>query len=257
MVDQIEVARSPEDAAHWLTTATLDDAAIVEGLPFPIELNAPSGEVRPLETSADRLEFEATGPGLLVLSEVYAPDWVATLDGEPTTIFPTDVALRGVFVPWGTHTIELMYQPKRVYAGIMISVLSVMCACVTQRGADCTAESEAAMERRGVISRAEWRWLIVWIVIALIVTSVPYLIGAARSTNDRVFGGFVIAIEDGYSYLAKMNQGAHGAWLFTLPYTSEPHTPTIFYEFHLLLGKAAALLGVSLAAHVPPGAVDL
>ncbi|HZY42909.1 MAG TPA: hypothetical protein VFF59_13025, partial [Anaerolineae bacterium] len=61
------------------------------------------------------------------------------------------------------------------------------------------------------------------------------------STPDRVFGGFVIAIEDGYSYLAKMNEGAHGAWSFTLPYTSEAHTPTIFYLFHLLLGKVAAL----------------
>ncbi len=103
------------------------------------------------------------------------------------------------------------------------------------------------MERRGALSRAEWRWLIIWIVVALIVTSAPYLIGAARSTPERTFGGFVIAIEDGYSYLAKMNQGAHGAWTFTLPYTSEPHTSTIFYLFHLLLGKAAALLNLPLA----------
>ncbi len=103
------------------------------------------------------------------------------------------------------------------------------------------------MERRGVISRAEWRWLIAWIVIALIVTSVPYIIGAARSTPDRVFGGMVIAIEDGYSYLAKMNQGAHGAWLFTLPYTSEPHTPTLVYLHYRLLGKAAALFNLPLA----------
>jgi hypothetical protein len=103
------------------------------------------------------------------------------------------------------------------------------------------------MERRGEVSRREWRWVMAWIVVALIVTSVPYLIGAARSTPERVFGGFVIAIEDGYSYLAKMNQGAQGAWTFTLPYTSEAHTPTIFYLFHLLLGKVAALFNSPLA----------
>ncbi len=68
----------------------------------------------------------------------------------------------------------------------------------------------------------------------------------ARPT-DRVFSGFVIAIEDGNSYLAKMNQGAQVRGLFHLPYTSEPHRPTMFYEFHLLLGKAAAVIGVSLA----------
>ncbi len=126
MVDQIEVARSLDDAAQWLTTAPLSQAAIVEGLPYPIELNAPPGEVRPLQVSADRLKYQASGPGLLVLAEVYAPEWTATLDGKPAAIFPTDVALRGVYVPWGVHTIELTYQPKRVYTGLLISVLSLI-----------------------------------------------------------------------------------------------------------------------------------
>lgn len=103
------------------------------------------------------------------------------------------------------------------------------------------------MERKGAVSRAEWRWVAIWLVVALIVTSVPYVVGALSATPDKAFGGFVMAIEDGYSYLAKMNEGAHGAWLFTLPYTSEPHTATVFYLFHLLLGKVAALSGVPLA----------
>ncbi len=98
---------------------------------------------------------------------------------------------------------------------------------------------------RGRVTRREWRWVLMWIVVALIVTSVPYLVGWLRSTPDRVFGGFAFAIEDGYSYLSKMKQGADGLWLFQLPYTSEAHTPTIFYLFHLLLGKFSALTGLS------------
>jgi hypothetical protein len=98
---------------------------------------------------------------------------------------------------------------------------------------------------RNQISRTEWRWVAIWIVVALIVTSVPYVVGWLRSTPDRVFGGFAFAIEDGYSYLSKMKQGADGLWLFQLPYTSEPHTPTVFYLFHLLLGKFSALTGLS------------
>jgi hypothetical protein len=104
------------------------------------------------------------------------------------------------------------------------------------------------MERRGEVSRREWRWVIVWIVVALIVTSVPYVIGWSHSTPDKVFGGFVIAIEDGYSYLAKMNEGARGAWLFHLVYTSEPHAGTLIYIHYLLLGKIAALSGLPLIA---------
>jgi hypothetical protein len=98
---------------------------------------------------------------------------------------------------------------------------------------------------RGKVTRSEWRWVVIWIAVALIVTSVPYLVGWLRSTPDRVFGGFAFAIEDGYSYLSKMKQGADGLWLFQLPYTSEAHTPTIFYLFHLLLGKFSALTGLS------------
>jgi hypothetical protein len=108
------------------------------------------------------------------------------------------------------------------------------------------------MEERNIVTRVEWRWVIVWIVVALIVSTIPYAVGAARSTSDHIFGGMVIAIEDGYSYLAKMNQGAHGAWLFHLPYTSEPHTGALVYIHYLLLGKIAALFAVplSVAFHV-------
>lgn len=98
---------------------------------------------------------------------------------------------------------------------------------------------------RGRVSRTEWRWVILWIVVVLFVTSIPYLVGWLRSTPDKVFGGFAIAIEDGYSYLAKMKQGAEGLWLFQLPYTSEAHTPAIFYLFHLLLGKVSTLTRLS------------
>jgi hypothetical protein len=39
-----------------------------------------------------------------------------------------------------------------------------------------------------------------------------------------------------------MRQGAEGAWLFRIAYTPEPHRGALFFPFHLLLGKVAALL---------------
>jgi hypothetical protein len=98
---------------------------------------------------------------------------------------------------------------------------------------------------RDRVSRTEWRWVIIWLTVVLLITSIPYLVGWLRSTPDKVFSGFAFAIEDGYSYLSKMKQGAEGLWLFQLPYTSEAHTPTIFYLFHLLLGKISALTDLS------------
>ncbi len=39
------------------------------------------------------------------------------------------------------------------------------------------------MIRRNLVTRTEWRWLIIWIIIVLIMTSMPYVIGVVRSTN--------------------------------------------------------------------------
>jgi hypothetical protein len=98
---------------------------------------------------------------------------------------------------------------------------------------------------QSLISGREYRFALLVGVMALAVTTLPYVIGAALATEDRVFGGFVYALEDCYSYLAKMRQGAEGAWLFHIAYTPEPHMGTLFFPFHLLLGKIAALIPIS------------
>jgi hypothetical protein len=97
------------------------------------------------------------------------------------------------------------------------------------------------VESRNHVTRREWLWALAWAAAALLLSSVPYLLGAALSSDARVFGGFVLGVEDMYSYLAKMGEGARGAWLFHIVYTSEPHPGALFFLFHLLLGKVAAI----------------
>jgi hypothetical protein len=84
-----------------------------------------------------------------------------------------------------------------------------------------------------------------WTAVALLISNIPYLLGAALSTPDVQFGGAVYGVEDVYSYFAKMRQGARGAWLFHIPYTPEAHPGTIIYIHYLLLGKVAAIAGLS------------
>jgi len=95
---------------------------------------------------------------------------------------------------------------------------------------------------RTVVARSEWRWVLVIGLVALAMTSVPYLLGWSLETPERVFSGCVLLIDDCTSYLAKMRQGAAGAWLFHIAYTPEPHPGALFFPFHLLLGKVAALV---------------
>ncbi|MGH2593225.1 MAG: hypothetical protein ACRDGG_06900, partial [Anaerolineae bacterium] len=112
--------------------------------------------------------------------------------------------------------------------------------------ADPEMETASRMMRGGQVGRSEWRWVAMWIVVAAIVTSVPYVFGLARSSPDRVFSGATFAVEDVNSYFAKMREGASGEWLFHIVYTSEPHDGALFFEFHLLLGKFATLTGLPL-----------
>lgn len=93
-----------------------------------------------------------------------------------------------------------------------------------------------------LIRASEWRFVLLIGVLALVIASIPYILGASKATEERIFGGFVYAVEDGYAYLAHMHEGASGAWLFTLPYTPEPHSPRFFYILHLLMGKLAAII---------------
>ncbi|RLC86261.1 MAG: hypothetical protein DRI79_10275, partial [Chloroflexi bacterium] len=88
----------------------------------------------------------------------------------------------------------------------------------------------------------EWRWVCLASVVALLVISIPYALAWVCQTPARVFSGFNFLMDDAFSYLAKMRQGAEGAWLFHIAYTPEPHPGTLFFPFHLLLGKVAALL---------------
>ena len=93
-----------------------------------------------------------------------------------------------------------------------------------------------------LVSRREWRAVILFALAILLLTTLPYLAGAAGGDSDHHFGWFTFRVEDGNSYLAKMRQGASGDWLFRLPYTHEPHDGALMFVPYLLLGKVAALI---------------
>ncbi|HET92236.1 MAG TPA: hypothetical protein ENN99_16075 [Chloroflexi bacterium] len=98
------------------------------------------------------------------------------------------------------------------------------------------------------ITRREMGWVALVSVTLLAVTSLPYLVGWWMDAHDaaHVFGGFIYAVEDGNSYLAKMQVGAAGHWLFYLAYTPEPHQGELFFLYYILLGKLSRLLGLSM-----------
>jgi MFS family permease len=82
--------------------------------------------------------------------------------------------------------------------------------------------------------------------VVVAISSVPYLLGYLSATPDTEFGGFLIDLDDSYSYLAKMQQGVWDGWRYRIPFTPEKHPGAYLYTFYLGLGKLSSLLGLSL-----------
>ncbi len=92
------------------------------------------------------------------------------------------------------------------------------------------------------ISHREWRNVLLVALAVMLLTALPYLYGASQQNAKSRFGWFMFGVDDANSYLAKMREGANGAWLFHLAYTSEPHQGALLFTPYLLMGKIAALL---------------
>lgn len=95
-----------------------------------------------------------------------------------------------------------------------------------------------------VIDGAEWRWAFISSALLVLMISIPFIWAYAAAVPAHHFMGFLVNPIDGYSYLAKMQQGFAGNWLFTLPYTPEPHQGVFLFTFYLALGHLARTLGV-------------
>jgi hypothetical protein len=78
-----------------------------------------TGTARIVRDEPERIAVEATsdGPGLLVLNDVYAAGWRATVDGRPAEILPANYMARGVWVPAGTHEVVFAYRTPLLREG--------------------------------------------------------------------------------------------------------------------------------------------
>jgi Bacterial membrane protein YfhO len=95
------------------------------------------GTSRILEERADRLllETEASAPGFAVLLDGFDQGWHARLDGEPAPVLRANAVFRAVAVPRGRHSVEFVYRPRGLIAGLAVSVVSLaLVAAIAARG---------------------------------------------------------------------------------------------------------------------------
>jgi len=100
------------------------EAAQVGGpAPAPVgqatRVAVPLASYRPNEVV---LRFDAPTAGLLVLKDVHAEGWNATLDGEEARVIRVNGLVRGVLIPTtGPHEVRFTYLPEMFVAGALLS----------------------------------------------------------------------------------------------------------------------------------------
>jgi hypothetical protein len=96
----------------------LTGRSVVEG-PLPEAYRPPRGEARIVLDLPERVAVATTsdGPALLVLNDVHAAGWAATVDGRPAEILPVNYMARGVWVEAGAHRVDFGYRTPLLREG--------------------------------------------------------------------------------------------------------------------------------------------
>lgn len=108
------------------------EEAVIEGdLPEPL---SPEVKTEPVEfiaytPASVKLKTELATSGLLIMSDAYYPGWKVYVDGVETSLYATNLMMRGVFVPAGLHQIEFIYDPISFRIGLYISAATIILVC--------------------------------------------------------------------------------------------------------------------------------
>ncbi|MDO9019758.1 MAG: YfhO family protein [Deltaproteobacteria bacterium] len=148
MVFRARRVHGESEAARAVADPAWDPArvAIVEGptpgVPPPDLAAPPPAPVqRARRTSATTFEvsLQLDAPGVLVVTEPWYPGWRARVDGHPAELLRVDLALRGVALGAGAHTVRMEFDPAPLRAGMKISgaaiVLAALLAALLRRSA--------------------------------------------------------------------------------------------------------------------------
>jgi len=101
--------------------------------------------VRILLWEPNRINIQADGAGILILSELIYPGWQVFVDGEKGQIVPVIDLLRGVELKSGRHQIEFVFRPTSFYCGLLlwgIATLYIAFRTINQTKSDAVKPSK-------------------------------------------------------------------------------------------------------------------
>jgi hypothetical protein len=81
--------------------------------------------VREYKANSVRLTANSNTGGRLVLSDLAYPGWNVSIDGQSAEAITVDKMYRGVTVPTGEHDVVWTYEPRSVYGGAIVSIVTL------------------------------------------------------------------------------------------------------------------------------------
>jgi hypothetical protein len=75
-----------------------------------------------------RLKVQSDKPGFLRAADKYDPDWIATINGTSTDVLRADFIFQAVYVPAGTHEVEMNYNPPTPFLWVQFAGMA-LCLC--------------------------------------------------------------------------------------------------------------------------------
>jgi len=127
---------SPDQALAALLDTTADPAGPAPLEPFDGQVpktqpgllpGSPTPQVTLIEDLPEAVTLAVNAPaaGIVVLADNWMPGWTATLNGQPTTLWPAWHTLRAVEVPPGSHRITMTYDSPAFRLGSWISATAL------------------------------------------------------------------------------------------------------------------------------------
>jgi hypothetical protein len=98
--------------------------AWVQSIDSPIGMNYTPAIIK--YWSPNRIEINAQGPGLLVLSEIVYPGWKARIDGEIQPVLSPGNIFRGLMLEPGNHKVDFYFVPQSLALGIILLVVGLV-----------------------------------------------------------------------------------------------------------------------------------
>lgn len=137
-VQYVDNANEEIDALNEIlpTETAVVDVKFKEGLKGVTEGHRDSlSTIRLISYEPNRLVYKTSSAkdGVGVFSEIYYPDWQATIDGQPVDIARADYILRAIHIPAGEHNVEMWFDPQSIhvteiiaYAALALLVIGII-----------------------------------------------------------------------------------------------------------------------------------